>query len=176
MRALRALRTRERGQDNSGSDTVHNMDLYWIEEFFAALRSYSLIKFQADLSSCLMYRLIHAWTSDRLRIKEQEQHQPTSIFLLKHALHNERHHSPSMTIWQISRLISFDHWTSVYSARLRRPIETRSSGCTAAELARSASRTSHCSTVLYARPPLVRLISPRHGTKPDSFLLIHSEF
>lgn len=104
-----------------------HIDLYRVEKCFSTLRTYSLVKFQADTGSYSMHRSIHAWSTDCLGLAERKRYQVASMILLKHSLSNEKRQSPMLRIRLVPHLMSNSHetWLS--------PQNSRSNSATASE-------------------------------------------
>jgi tetratricopeptide (TPR) repeat protein len=62
------------------------LDVYKIEECFAALQKYSLVQWKADQKSYAIHKLVHAWGCDRLTAEEQSKYSQAAFELVIEAV------------------------------------------------------------------------------------------
>jgi hypothetical protein len=58
------------------------LDMYWIEECFRVLQTYSLVQWKEDQDSYSMHKLVHAWGYERLGVEEQHDYSMVGLQLL----------------------------------------------------------------------------------------------
>jgi tetratricopeptide (TPR) repeat protein len=62
------------------------LDMYWIEECFGVLQTYSLVQWKEDQDSYSIHKLVHAWGYERLGVEEQHDYSVAGLQLLEEAI------------------------------------------------------------------------------------------